>query len=160
LEGAFNENLFPDAQAYFYINATDTQTLVSYGGASKSVVVPEGTVTIGERVFVNSGITSAQIPNSVITIADRAFQNNQLTSIIIPSSVTSLGRMAFSQNQLTSVTFTGTRPTFVNVATGVNGIFGYNPIPDGGISVPSMYLEEHQAGASGYGVTAAKIIGY
>ncbi|GAP72295.1 endoglucanase [Candidatus Symbiothrix dinenymphae] len=47
--------------------------LYGYKGTITSVVVKEGTVSIGNNAFQNSGLTSITIPNSVTSIGDAAF---------------------------------------------------------------------------------------
>jgi hypothetical protein len=153
--GAFNNNLLPDSQAYFYVNGTDTQTLVSYGGESKTPAIPAGTVTVGELTFQDQGLTSIEIPSSVTTIVGWAFQSNSLTTLTIPASATLIGDYAFSYNSLTDITFMGAAPTTLGP-----GVFSNNSIPNGGIKVPSAYLASYHANASNLGVTTAKIVGY
>ena len=66
--------------------------------SNTSVVVKEGTLSIGEDAFVGcSGLTSIKIPNSVTSIGNDAFYGcSGLTSIEIPNSVTSIGGSAFA----------------------------------------------------------------
>ena len=101
---AFNGNQLPDDQAYFYkLNADgseDKSYVVSYGGARKDIVIPDGTKVLGMNSFQYNDLTSVVIPSTVTTISHAAFASNQLTSIDIPSSVTEIGSVAFAYNQL------------------------------------------------------------
>lgn len=73
-----------------------------------------------------TGLTSVTIPNSVTYIGERAFMNCGLTSVTIPYSVTSIGDDAFSGcGGLTSVNYTGTIAQWCNIAFLVNSA---NPI--------------------------------
>ena len=65
----------------------------------KTVSIPEGMVTIGDRAFRNTELTSLKIPNSVLSIGEKAFENVNLSSVIIGDSVTSIGFNAFSHLQ-------------------------------------------------------------
>ena len=94
----------PDDEAYLYARNPDGSenktTIVSYGGANKNPVIPEGVMTIGYRAFWNNKLLSVEIPNTVTTIASGAFLDNNLTHIDIPNSVTSLDGTAFNNNKL------------------------------------------------------------
>ena len=77
--------MLPDSQAYIYartdknndgIAEIDTTKVVSYGGAKKDIIIPNGVKTIGNSAFSNNQLTSVTIPNSVTTIRIRAFYNN------------------------------------------------------------------------------------
>ena len=78
--------------------------------ANTSIVVKEGTTSIGGSAFSNcSGLTSIEIPNSVTSIGLAAFNGCRgLTSIEIPNSVTSIGNTAFYDcSGLTSIVVDG-----------------------------------------------------
>lgn len=76
-------------------------------GTSLSIVVREGTVSISDNAFNNSGITSITIPNSVTQIGARAFRAcRNLTSVVIPDGVTEIQDGTFLLcNNLSSVVF-------------------------------------------------------
>ena len=94
----------PDDEAYLYARNPDGSenktTIVSYGGANKNPVIPEGVTTISYRAFYQCSLLSVTIPNTVTTIAAGAFGTNQLTNLDIPDSVTSLDGTAFNNNKL------------------------------------------------------------
>ncbi len=96
-----------------------------------SIVLPEGTVAIGDMAFYNSSISSITIPSTVTSIGSKAFYSLTLTqftmtpaaegasltigeaafqfvkgllSISIPNA-TSIGKDAFNGSSITSVTF-------------------------------------------------------
>ena len=102
--GAFNGCSLPDDEAFIYARNSDGSeiktNIVSYGGANKNPVIPEGVTKINYRAFYNCGLLSVEIPNTVTTIEDGAFLTNNLTHIDIPDSVTSLSGNAFNDNQL------------------------------------------------------------
>ena len=84
----------------------DNTTIVSYGGASKTIdFIPSNVTTIGESAFANSALTTLALPNSVTTIGKNAFRGNQLTTLTFPNSLTTIGDYAFDSNQLTTLTF-------------------------------------------------------
>lgn len=74
----------------------------------KSITLPSGLISIGERAFGNSGLRSLGIPNTVTTIKGYAFADcSDLLSVTIPPSVTSIGGSAFSNcTRLSNVVFT------------------------------------------------------
>ena len=94
----------PDAEAFIYARnpdgSEDKTNIVSYGGANKNPVIPEGVTTISYRAFYQCSLLSVTIPNTVTTIAAGAFGTNQLTNLDIPDSVTSLNGNAFNDNLL------------------------------------------------------------
>ena len=94
----------PDEEAFIYARNADGSEnktkLISYGGANKNPVIPEGVTIIGYRAFYNCGLLSVEIPNTVIAIEGEAFLQNSLTHIDIPDSVTNLIGTAFNNNKL------------------------------------------------------------
>ena len=79
----------------------------SYRSSIKSVSLPDGLTSIGDRAFWNcTGLTGITIPDSVTSIGNYAFVGcTGLTSITIGNSVTSIGREAFDYcTGLTSIT--------------------------------------------------------
>ena len=94
----------PDEEAFIYARkadgSEDKTNIVSYGGANKNPVIPEGVTTISYRAFYQCYISSVTIPNTVTTIVDGAFGTNLLTNLDIPDSVVSLSGTAFNDNML------------------------------------------------------------
>ena len=101
---AFNNNQLPDDVAFIYQRnadgSEDKTKLISYGGANKNPIIPEGVKIISYRAFYNCGLLSVEIPNTVTTITGDAFLQNSLTHLDIPDSVTSLSGTAFNNNKL------------------------------------------------------------
>ena len=97
--------------------------------SNTSVVVKEGTLSIGEGAFFFcTGLTSVTIPNSVTSIGNNAFSYcEMLTSVTIPNSVTSIGNFAFSYcSGLTSVTIPN---SVTNIGNGAfNGCSGLTSV--------------------------------
>lgn len=73
-------------------------TLISYRGTKKEVVVPDGIKVIGEKAFFNqSNLLSIVLPEGVTTIEDAAFNGCQrLEEIEMPDSLQIIGSRAFS----------------------------------------------------------------
>ena len=94
----------PDDEAFIYARnadgSEDKTNIVSYGGANKNPVIPEGVTTISYRAFYCCGLSSVEIPNTVITINQEAFMQNNLTHLTIPDSVRNLVGTAFNNNKL------------------------------------------------------------
>ena len=67
------------------------------GSNITSIVIREGTTTIGARAFANCRrLASVILPEGVTIIGDYAFQNcSSLTSVTLPSSLTTIGHFAF-----------------------------------------------------------------
>ena len=61
----------------------------------KSVIIPNGVVSIGEYAFKYSGIESITIPNSVIEIGAAAFECCPISSVTLPSGLTSISAALF-----------------------------------------------------------------
>lgn len=69
-------------------------------------------VTIGDRAFEFTDITTITLPDSVETIGDSAFDHcNKLTSVNIPDNVTTIGNGAFQYTAITSVAIPGSVKT-------------------------------------------------
>ncbi|MGN1166537.1 MAG: leucine-rich repeat protein [Lachnospiraceae bacterium] len=69
------------------------------GEGFESVELPSHLQVIGDRAFVQNGLTSVNsFPDTLTEIGLAAFQNNKLTSVILPDSVTTLGGGAFATN--------------------------------------------------------------
>ena len=65
----------------------------------KSIVIPDGVVTIGPNAFSYcTNLQEVYIPYGVVTIERSAFCMCNLSKITIPASVKSIGRLAFASN--------------------------------------------------------------
>ena len=103
-QGSFNQNKLPDDQAFIYQRnndgSEDKTMLVSYGGANKNPVIPEGVETIGTYAFGEDMIAGVTLPSTLKAIKKSAFNYNALTSISIPTSVTLIEAGVFNYNRL------------------------------------------------------------
>ena len=115
----------------------------------KSILLPEGIISIGHKAFNGCLITEITIPESVTNIAQDAFAecNNLLTAtincnlpdynsasaspfynckiqnLIFGSNVTSVGKNAFEDNStVKTISFTGKIPTFYNYYNSFSGV--------------------------------------
>ena len=84
-------------------------TITSYTGQNTKVFIPDkihgvSVTAIGNRVFWYKKLKSVVIPDGVISIDYWAFNGNRLKDVIIPNSVTSIGNYAFANNRLKSIT--------------------------------------------------------
>ena len=72
--------------------------LIKYNGHDKYVVVPEGTIAIGNSAFKNNdSIISVELPSSLCIIDKYAFAHCvNLSSINLPDSLTKISSYAFS----------------------------------------------------------------
>ena len=69
-------------------------------------------VTIGNRAFEFTDLTTITLPDSVETIGDSAFSYcDKLTSVNIPDNVTTIGNGAFQDTAITSVSIPGSVKT-------------------------------------------------
>ena len=99
-----------------------------------SIIIPQGTTSIGSCVFYSfTLLESIIIPNSVTSIGNRAFESCQaLTNVTIPDSVTSMDSEAFRDcNNISSLTIGSGLTTIPNYAfyNNMNGT-GTLTIPD------------------------------
>ena len=84
-----------DNKNNFEIN---NKILISYKGNDKTVIVPDGIMSIGEKAFSYcENLFNIQLPDSLTSIEDGAFSGcNNLTNIQLPDSLTLIGNWAFS----------------------------------------------------------------
>ncbi|MBE5821058.1 MAG: leucine-rich repeat domain-containing protein [Clostridiales bacterium] len=62
----------------------------------KSIVIPEGIVSIADEAFYNCiNLENVTIPNGVISIGEYAFSGTAISSIVLPSTVKEIGASAF-----------------------------------------------------------------
>ncbi len=75
----------------------DKGELTAYNGTETDIVVPEGVITIKERVFrEKTDITSVQLPSTLETIGSYAFENcSGLVSVSFPQGLKTIGYNAF-----------------------------------------------------------------
>jgi hypothetical protein len=89
----------------------DSTTIVSYGGASKEVIVPAQAVTIGHLAFAYNSLTSVDFSNcaSLTTISGHSFDSNSLTSVDLSgcTALTHIDSYSFISNPLSSIVLTG-----------------------------------------------------
>lgn len=76
-----------------------------------TLVLPKGTITIGNYAFYSTQITSITLPETVTTIGDGAFRYGNFTELTIPASVNKIGNYAFQyNNSLLTVYFKSSTP--------------------------------------------------
>ena len=75
----------------------DIPKTVSHDGTTYSVTA------IGEKAFLDSGLTGVTIPSSVTTIGVGAFAGSGLMNVTIPAGVTSIGAGAFATLPITQI---------------------------------------------------------
>jgi hypothetical protein len=82
------------------------------GAVISNVTIPNGIVTIGDRVFADCwGLNQIQIPNGVVSIGAGAFSGCPLRRVAIPGTVTNIGTYAFAYcRNLSQVYFFGNAP--------------------------------------------------
>ena len=111
-----NNGLIPTEEKYFsYTIVGETVKITDYKGTDKKVIIPAyiggyPVTTIGNKAFLNKGLTSITIPEGVTTIEDGthwsvsvplgAFRFNPLTEINLPNSLKIIGIGAFAENKV------------------------------------------------------------
>lgn len=125
------------------------------GISLRSLVVPEGVVSIGSSAFSSNQLRSVVLPSSLREIGRGAFFGNQLTAIDLPAGLTGLGDSAFSSNMIRSVvipagitridyrTFANNHLTSVGLPEGLTdigeGAFDHNHLTE--IALPSTLTD-------------------
>lgn len=110
----------------------------------RSLVIPEGVVSIGHHAFSDNQLRSVVLPSSLREIGGSAFMSNQIAGhLLIPEGVIKVGYSAFKGNQLTELTLPSTLSEIEF------GVFMRNKltsvvIPEGVIEVGSSAFEENQ----------------
>ena len=148
--GAFNNNLLPDDQAFIYKrteSGVDYSTLIGYGGASTSVIIPAKKngvqlTTIDRNAFIYNQMIDVTIPEGVTTIKTGAFaQSNFLREITIPSTVEVIEARALSKNTIpllnTIINKTGKEFNWTSITEGS----GNNTFVTGTITHPYGSIE-------------------
>ena len=148
--GAFNTNLLPDDQAFIYKrteSGVDYSTLIGYGGASTSVIIPANQngvqlTTIDRNAFIYNQMIDVTIPEGVTTIKTSAFaQSNFLREITIPSTVEVIEARALSKNTIpllnTIINKTGKEFNWTSITEGS----GNNTFVTGTITHPYGSIE-------------------
>ena len=148
--GAFNTNLLPDDQAFIYKrteSGIDYSTLIGYGGASTSVIIPAKKngvplTTIDRNAFIYNQMIDVTIPEGVTTIKTGAFaQSNFLREITIPSTVEVIEARALSKNTIpllnTIINKTGKEFNWTSITEGS----GNNTFVTGTITHPYGSIE-------------------
>ncbi len=83
---------------------------------SLTAVTLEGNVTsLGEEVFVLSGLQKISLPETLKSIGVACFEETRLTSITFPSKLEAIGKEAFNKcTELATVTFTASKGTVLS----------------------------------------------
>ena len=87
-------------------DGTNGFILVGTTRAFTELVLPVGITAIGDEAFLDHvSMEAVTLPDGLLTIGNRAFEGTQLSSLILPESVTSIGDAAFLDTPMISVTF-------------------------------------------------------
>ena len=148
--GAFNTNLLPDDQAFIYKrteSGIDYSTLIGYGGASTSVIIPAKKngvplTTIDRNAFIYNQMIDVTIPEGVTAIKTGAFAySSLLQEITIPSTVEVIEARALSKNSIpllnTIINKTGKEFNWTSITEGS----GNNTFVTGTITHPYGSIE-------------------
>ena len=172
---AFNNNQLPDNQAFIYARnndgSVDKSKLISYGGESKSVVIPSNVKIIAGDTFFDAGLTSIDIPSSVIHIGRSAFVRNNLPdnqafiyernsdgsidntklnsyggankNVVIPNGVKEISERAFQYSNITGISIPNTVATIGEFAFSGNNLTNIT-IPNGVTSIGASAFNYNQ----------------
>jgi hypothetical protein len=69
----------------------------------KSIVIPNGVTTIGERSFRYSGLQEIILPESLLVIGNDAFWESNLNKVVLPPKLETIGSGAFKYTPLTEI---------------------------------------------------------
>lgn len=113
-EPAEEESMVIIAEETHTKSASDTDFVVQegrltqYNGTAADVVIPEGVVKIGARVFEgNAVIKTVTLPKTVTEIEQGAFQNSSLQSVALNEGLEKIGSNAFRKTPLGNELDTG-----------------------------------------------------
>ena len=136
-------------------NGIDTFTVTSIGSQAffgcagpRSVTIPDTVHTIGERAFVDGGITSVTLGATVATLGPKAFKNNPLSTIVFNSTLTTISASAFRSTALVDVVIPASVTTiesgaFSSISTLTSFLFeGSEPTAGSGVFTSSSNLIE------------------
>ena len=66
-----------------------------------SIVIPDSVRVIKKNAFYDCpGLAFVELPDSLVSIGDRAFDDSEITSIRFPDSITQIGESVFSRSQI------------------------------------------------------------
>lgn len=67
------------------------------------VIVSEGITSLGERCFLDFGLTDVELPSTLVNIGEGAFYGANIKSITFPENLEHIGDSAFSDTSLESI---------------------------------------------------------
>ncbi len=93
---SFGTSVFYNCEALESVTLPENLTAIpgsTFRGtkALKSIVLPDGLLSIANYAFYESGLESIELPLSLTTIGQYVFYNTQLEEITVPKNVTSVG---------------------------------------------------------------------
>lgn len=112
----------------------------------QSTTIPYGVVSIGDGAFWGCyKLTSIEIPNSVITIGEKAFLYSGLSSLILSSNLEKIGNRAFDGcRSLRTVTCYATEPPRIGETPFDGSLSSYRTL-----YVPESYVGNYQTSSFG-----------
>ncbi|MCQ2534213.1 MAG: leucine-rich repeat domain-containing protein [Clostridia bacterium] len=110
------EFIMPEENEHFFVEngllcSVDTKTTLAYVSAfyKTSLVIPDGIERIGSRTFTNNDeLYAVYLPDSLISIGEKAFFYTGLSSLSLPSSILSIEGYSFYGASFEEITYSGT----------------------------------------------------
>lgn len=123
------EFIMPETNEHFFVEngllcSIDTKTTLAYISAfyNTSLVIPDGIVRIGSRTFTsNDELYSVYFPDSLVSIGEKAFFYTGLSTLTLPSSLESIEPYAFYGTHFDEITYYGTEEEWSRISIASDG---------------------------------------